>query len=184
MFSVWDFAVKPLIINTIKFICVYFPTHDYGFHLTSFPIAPEPGRPFPTWPDDFRWNNAGPLRDQRCVQIAEPSDKHTWHDNFFCSSGDKKDPGMKWSFAGQVDAMKCVQIKEPSDPNTWHDNYLCLPIDSPLSLQWSHAGPIAGKACIQWSEPSDPKTWQDNYLCGKPLLIIRFIVKGLSIVAG
>ena len=139
-----------------------------------FFIAPKPGRPFPSWPEDFRWNNAGPLKDQRCVKISEPSDKHTWNDNFFCSSRDKKDPGMKWSFAGELDAMKCIQIKEASDPNTWHDNYLCLPSDSPLNLQWSSAGPIAGKACIQWSEPSDPHTWQDNYLCGTPLFIIRF----------
>ena len=141
-----------------------------------FFIGPEPNKPFPEWPDDFRWNNAGPLKDYRCVQILENSDPHTWKDNFFCSSKNKKDPGMKWSSAGQISGMKCIQIKEPSDPNTWTDNYLCLPSDSPLNLQWSHAGPIAGKSCIQWSEPSDPHTWNDNYLCGKLHLLVLFFI--------
>ena len=107
------------------------------------------------------------MKNYRCVQISEPADKHTWHDNFFCSSGDKKDPGMKWSSAGQINGMKCIQIKEPADRDTWHDNFLCLPNDSPLKLRWSSAGRISGKACIKWSEPADPHTWNDNYLCGK-----------------
>ena len=130
-------------------------------------VAAKPGRPFPSWPDDFRWNYAGPLKNYRCVQISEAADIRTWNDNFFCSSGDKKDPGMKWSSAGQINGMKCIKIKEPAGPNTWNDNYLCLPNDSPLNLRWSYAGPIARKACIQWSEPADPNTWNDNYLCGK-----------------
>ncbi len=109
----------------------------------------------------------GQKNGYRCVQIKEPSDPHTWRDNYFCSSGHKKDPGMRWSYHGPIRGMKCTQIREPSDPNTWADNYLCLPSNSPLNLQWSYHGPIRGKACIRWIEPSDPHTWRDNYLCGK-----------------
>ena len=126
---------------------------------------------YPRWPYDFRWSSAGPVSHYHCVQILESANplSHTWTDNYFCSAGDKKNPGMKWSSAGQIFGMYCIQIHEAADPYTWHDNFLCFPKSTPLNLQWSSAGKIPGKACIQWVESASPHkyTWGDNYLCGK-----------------
>ena len=142
-----------------------------------FSIGSESNLPYPKWPQDFRWSYHGGINGYRCVRIIEPSDPHTWRDNYFCSSRQKKDPGMRWSYRGPIRGMKCTRIREPSDPNTWGDNYLCLPRYSPLNLQWSYRGRIRGKACIRWIEPSDPHTWRDNYLCGKFQFIWWFIFK-------
>ena len=124
-------------------------------------------RRFPRWPYDFRWSNAGAVRGYRCVQIKEPASKYTWHDNYFCSRRNTRNPGMRWSFAGPIRGMRCTQIKEPADSHIWKDNYLCVPRRSRLRFKWSFAGRIRGMACIQWREPADPHTWHDNFLCGK-----------------
>src|SRR5262249_31918651 len=68
--------------------------------------APEgqaaPPRP-PTASDGCRassgrlsWNCAGPIAGLDCTQISEPSDPHTWNDNYLCSS---QPLGLRWSFA-------------------------------------------------------------------------------------
>ena len=137
------------------------------FFLLFFKIFVLARRQFPRWPRDFRWSNAGRVRGFRCVQIKEPADRHTWHDNYFCSRGNKRNPGMRWSYAGPIRGMRCTRILEPAGPKIWRDNYLCVPRRSPLRFKWSSAGKVRGMACIQWREPADPHTWKDNYLCGK-----------------
>jgi hypothetical protein len=108
------------------------------------------------------WNCAGPIAGWSCTRILEPSDRHTWNDNYFCALNDI---GAKWSYAGPIGGMRCTRIVELSDPDTWNDNYLCVPPSSPYLFQWSMAGPIPDMNCLQWEEPSDPDTWNDNYLC-------------------
>ena len=40
---------------------------------------------YPRYGDDLRWSIAGPLAGKPyCTRISEPSDPHTWHDNFLC----------------------------------------------------------------------------------------------------
>ena len=61
-----------------------------------------------------------------CTRINEPSDPHTWHDNYLCaptSSG----LSFSWSYAGNncPSGYSSVRILETADPHTWHDNYLC-----------------------------------------------------------
>ncbi|XP_063693348.1 uncharacterized protein LOC134825137 [Bolinopsis microptera] len=121
----------------------------------------------PSWPDEFKWSNAGVPDGYTCMRVlefAEPKD-HTWEDNFFCWKNGLADPGLRWSMAGEIEGQKCVQITEAADPDTWTDNYICLPLDTPYDLKWSSAGPLEGLECIQWLEPADPDTWDDNYLC-------------------
>ena len=99
-----------------------------------------------------------------CTQINEPSDPHTWQDNFLCA---RRDFGIRWSYAGPIAGMQCTQIIEPAEParHTWRDNYLCVPPGSPIHFTWSYAGAVPGMQCVQFLEPSDPHTWQDNFLC-------------------
>jgi hypothetical protein len=112
---------------------------------------------------DLAWSNAGRVAGKSyCTPMSEPSDPHTWSDNFLCSSINH---GLVWSNDGPIDGMRCTLINEPSDPDTWSDNYLCVPSASQLTLSWSFLGPIYGKECIQIVEPADPHTWSDNYLC-------------------
>ena len=113
----------------------------------------------------FRWSSGGVPAGHDCVQISEPSDPHTWNDNFFCWKHGTKNPGMKWSFGGPISGMRCTQITEPSDPDTWTDNYLCVPTASTLRFIWSSGGEIKDHSCIQWIEAADPNTWKDNFLC-------------------
>lgn len=108
------------------------------------------------------WSYAGKINGKHCVQINEPSDPHTWGDNYLCT---EKNLGIRWSFAGQISGMRCTQIHETSDPHTWGDNYLCVPTTSELHFAWSSAGAIAGQNCIKINEPADPHTWDDNFLC-------------------
>lgn len=130
-------------------------------------------RSLPSWPDDFKWSNAGVPAGYHCDRIwelAEPA-SHTWQDNFFCWRADKADPGIRFNMNGAVPNSYCVQIKEGADPHTWNDNYLCIPPTSPYQFTWVYSNALrdqqqkAGKSCIQWLEPSDPNTWNDNYLC-------------------
>ena len=109
---------------------------------------------------DFTWWSAGPVDNMECLQIIEPFDPNTWHDNYFCSS---VDIGLQWSSSGPIDAMTCTQIHESADPDSWHDNYLCLPVNSNYRFAWSSAGGH-GDNFIQWAESADPHTWGDNYL--------------------
>ncbi len=102
----------------------------------------------------------------RCVAIVEPSDPHTWTDNFLCTTTDL---GLRWSVAGPIAGMRCTKVYEEAEPpeHAWHDNWLCLPMNSKYELTWSQAGPKPGWACVQWDEPADPHAWSDNYLCWK-----------------
>jgi len=64
----------------------------------------------PVWPGDFKWVYAGPQPGQHCVQIKEPSDKHTWADNYFCQKIGKgiSNIGMRWSNAGKYIVIRVI----------------------------------------------------------------------------
>jgi hypothetical protein len=109
---------------------------------------------------NLSWSFAGPIDGLHCTQIIEPSDPHTWHDNYLCSNKDLK---LQWSFAGPINGLHCTQIIEPSDPHTWDDNYLCSDYD--LKFEWSFAGQLSNLKCLQVNDPADPDTWDDNFLC-------------------
>ena len=111
----------------------------------------------------MRWSSAGPYGGMKCVQLLDPSDPHSWNDNYLCFD---RDYGFRWSSAGPVGGMKhCVQIKEDADPDTWQDNYLCS--DKDYGLQWSQAGELPGMNCTRVNEPAEPADhyWNDNFLC-------------------
>ena len=57
---------------------------------------------FPRWPSEFKWSSAGPVNGYTCMRITEPSDPHTWRDNYFChkSGPGIQGIGMRWSYAG------------------------------------------------------------------------------------
>lgn len=112
----------------------------------------------------FTFSCDGAQSGQTCVNISEPSDPHTWNDNFFCSS---RDFGMRWSHAGPIAGMDCANVAESAESNAaiWADNFMCAPKQSPWKFSWSSAGPIAGRNCVHFNEPADPNSWQDNYLC-------------------
>ncbi|MBL8956198.1 MAG: M15 family metallopeptidase [Myxococcaceae bacterium] len=114
----------------------------------------------------FTFSCDGAQSNMACVNVNEPSDPHTWNDNFFCSSGDL---GLRWSHAGAIDGMTCVNTHESAEANAsiWADNFLCSPPQSPWKLSWSSAGPIAGRGCIHWNETADPNSWHDNHLCAE-----------------
>ncbi len=116
----------------------------------------------------FTFSCDGAQANMACVNVNEPSDPHTWNDNFFCSTADF---GMRWSHAGPIAGMNCTNVAEGAEANPaiWADNYLCTPKQSPWKFSWSSAGPIAGRACIHWNEPADPNSWHDNYLCAEPV---------------
>jgi len=110
----------------------------------------------------FVWSSAGTVSGYQCTQILEPSDFHTWNDNYFCSDNNY---GIAWSYNGTISNMRCTLVRESADGSYWDDNYICVPTASDIYFSWSSAGPITGKACVKWSEPADPDTWDDNYLC-------------------
>ena len=128
--------------------------------------------PYPRWPQDFRWSSNGTLRNYHCVQINKTAGRHSWRDNYFCSSSSRRNPGMKWSSHNPIPGMKCTNITELADPDTWNDNYLCLPSNSTLNFQWSSNGTIPGMSCIRWLETADPHSWNNSYLCGMLQLIV------------
>lgn len=109
---------------------------------------------------ELSWSSAGPIAGMSCVQVNEPSDPHTWNDNFLCSPFGY---GLRFWHRGVIAGMHCVKLDEPSDPHDWHDNYLCSEED--LGLRWSTAGRIHGMECVKFKEDADPHTWDDNYLC-------------------
>jgi len=57
----------------------------------------------PVWPGDSQ-------PGQHCVQIKEPSDKHTWADNYFCQKIGKgiSNIGMRWSNAGKYIVIRVI----------------------------------------------------------------------------
>ena len=113
----------------------------------------------------LRFSHSGTLGGMHCTSMNEPSDPHTWNDNYLCSN---ENLGMKFATAGATPGMDCTRIHEGSDiAGTWGDNYMCLPKSSKVRLHWSSAGPIAGKACIAVNEPAEPAetTWSDNFIC-------------------
>ncbi|MFY0578353.1 hypothetical protein ACN28S_32205 [Cystobacter fuscus] len=60
----------------------------------------------------------------RCTRISEPSDPHTWQDNYLCVP--QSSPlNFSWSNAGPIPGKECLQILEASDPHDWGDNFLC-----------------------------------------------------------
>lgn len=138
-------------------ICYPFPSSIKKCRVPSL----DPCNQFDT---GMRWSYSGIIPGMHCIQIGEPSDPHTWGDNYLCF---KHDYGIKWSNSGTIPGMKCTQLVEPSDPHTWNDNYLCVPATSTFAFSWSNSGAIANACCVQMIEPSDPHTWSDNYLCLK-----------------
>lgn len=112
-----------------------------------------------------QFKHAGAGTTANCVSLTEPSDPHTWNDNFICTS---KNIGLKFSHIGPIAGMKCSSMNEPSDrAGTWFDNYLCVPKTSQYKLQFSFAGKIPGAKCLSMHEPAEPRhtAWGDNYLC-------------------
>ena len=56
---------------------------------------------WPSWEDDFRWSNRGPIQNKKCVQIVEAGDRNGWHDNFLCwDQRGKKNLDVLWSSEG------------------------------------------------------------------------------------
>jgi hypothetical protein len=125
----------------------------------------------------------------RCTIINEPSDRHSWHDNYLCVPKKSK-IRLTWSYNGHPNSKHrsggsdsasdksddmggsgssfgrhCVQFKEAAERKYWKDNYLCINESSGYNLKWSSSGRIKGKTCIQIKEGADPDTWDDNYLC-------------------
>ena len=144
-----------------------------------------------TWQDNFfcwkngmadpglRWSMAGELAGQKCVNIAEDADPHTWGDNFICVPQDSP-YNFKWNSAGPLAGLDCIQWLETADPDTWADNYLCheklegpvvtAPLPSwPGDFKWSSAGVPDGYTCMRVIEFAEPEghTWQDNFFCWK-----------------
>ena len=110
-----------------------------------------------------------PIAGKCCTKINEPSDPHTWHDNYlcyFCHCQTIFGP-ITWKFDGPISGQRCISMNEPAEPHNhaWGDNYLCTPDDMWYVFSWSTAGPIPGRECLQISESVDPHTWHDNYLC-------------------
>lgn len=71
-----------------------------------------------TSPYSFEWSQAGPLSGRTCVQWLEPSDPHTWSDNYLCYSRkvggtDKCAPGVQCPCAPTgcaASAQQCGRI--------------------------------------------------------------------------
>jgi len=145
-------------------------------HLNS---RPKP-RPVVRRLPDIRWTSSNPGKAglvragfRHCVQIREPRDPATWHDNWLCS---RRNLGMRWSYAGPIRGMRCIQVNESAEPakHAWRDNYLCLPRTSKLQIRWTTS--FAGKRilnrqgfkrCVRMLEVADPHTWNDNFICYK-----------------
>jgi hypothetical protein len=115
----------------------------------------------------FTFSCDGAQAGMSCVKVDEPSDPHTWHDNFFCSA---RDLGLRWSYTGPIADMDCTGVHEAAEMYAaeWSDNFLCAPRQSPWEFSYSSAGPIAGRGCVHWNEGADPHSWGDNYVCAVP----------------
>ncbi len=120
-------------------------------------------------PFELAWSSAGPVAGMACAQWNEPSDTHSWGDNFICSKAVStfRNAPFTFSGAGAVPGH-CVNVDEPSDPNTWSDNFFCS--DDDLGMKWSFSGPLDGMVCTNVTEAADDHAadWNDNYLCLPP----------------
>ncbi|MCL4756205.1 MAG: M15 family metallopeptidase [Myxococcales bacterium] len=113
----------------------------------------------------FTFSCDGPEAGATCVQVDEPSDPHTWGDNYVCSATNH---GAVWSYAGAIDGMDCTPVAESASAyaSAWSDNYWCVPPNSMAQFAWSSAGPMAGWSCVHWNEPqSQSDSFGDNFLC-------------------
>jgi len=45
----------------------------------------------------FKWSMKGTIKGMQCLQVNEPSDQHTWHDNFLCWPPAGAGRSMPWS---------------------------------------------------------------------------------------
>jgi hypothetical protein len=94
---------------------------------TTFKSSNELLKPeFPLSPG-FRWSHAGAISGMRCTRVVEPSDPHTWQDNYLCVPK-TSNYHFTWAYASSMrpSGKSCIQWLEPSDKkHTWHDNYLC-----------------------------------------------------------
>ncbi|XP_057301489.1 uncharacterized protein LOC130635959 [Hydractinia symbiolongicarpus] len=73
----------------------------------------------------MKFKNSGPDPTMRCVKVNEPSDPHTWYDNYICVP--KETPyDFSWSYAGCKKGEYCIQWNEPATYKyTWYDNFIC-----------------------------------------------------------
>lgn len=147
------------------------PQHTWGDNFFCFKAGlADPG---------MRWSMAGPIAGQKCTQISEGADPHTWNDNFLCLPHNTPYK-LQWSSAGPVGGKECIQWLEGADPHTWNDNYLCAdrlqgpPMRAarpawPGDFKWSSAGVPAGYSCARILELAEPAqhTWHDNFFCWK-----------------
>lgn len=99
----------------------------------------EPEEPANTaWGDNFfcskndkadpgmKWSSTGPIAGMKCVNTAESSDQHDWHNNHLCVPEDSPF-NFSWSTADPLPGMECIKWEERSDTaGTWDDNYLCM----------------------------------------------------------
>ena len=134
---------------------------------------PPPPPPCDRTSGPFTFSCDGPQAAQTCVNLNEPSDPHTWTDNFLCSATDF---GFRWSYAGPIDGMDCTAVNEAAEPlaGAWSDNYFCAPKQSPWVVSYSSAGPLDGKTCVHLNETLDlANSWGDNYLCFEPRFVFE-----------
>lgn len=107
------------------------------------------------------WSPDGPVAGMTCTQWKEPSDPHSWGDNFLCTT---RSEDIRWSADGPIAGMRCTQIYESRDPH-FNNNYLCVPNESALNFVWSESGNMSDMYCVRTDEPKDKHSWDDNYLC-------------------
>jgi hypothetical protein len=118
---------------------------------------------------DITWSDNGVINRQVCTQINEPSDPHTWSDNYLCVPKDSS-LSLTWTYGGPAgppptdsDHPYCIQWNV-SDPDAWDDNYLC----SNQDIDFSFGANNDNKYCTEIDEPSDPDgNWRGGgyYLC-------------------
>ena len=115
----------------------------------------------------LQWSQGGALPGKHCIKINEPSDPHTWDDNFLCMNA-APESEISWSYTGYVPPQICTKVVEHNDVDkaVWLDNYLCSS-DDRYCMRWSITGPLADMDCLRIHEDAEPSnhSWNDNYLC-------------------
>ncbi|HVX56646.1 MAG TPA: hypothetical protein VHA37_02845 [Candidatus Saccharimonadales bacterium] len=104
------------------------------------------------------WSSAGPIAGYNCVHIDEPSDPHTWDDNYLC-----EDPHYSVALAWTHDAGNPSPSYNPYDG-------------------WDTQADIQAKGypyCTAWNVP-DPDTWYDNVLCANQNIGLTFSTTNLT----
>jgi len=94
--------------------------------------APPPPPPCDRTAGPFTFSCDGAQSGQTCVQLNEPSDPHTWGDNFLCTAANY---GFRWSNAGPIDGMRILQ-------NTWVFNAARVPAVSVPCGAGAHGLPV------------------------------------------